>query len=442
MKMHHILSAAIAVLLAAMPAKGQQSPGTYTLEHCIDIGLKNNIQMLQARNDVKRSETFQTEAYGEFLPGISARGSWTRYDREQIGFRGDGIFTSRNSYSYNVQAGLTLFDGMRNFNTVDQSLLNFKSAEQGLIRTREDIVFRIQQSYYNTLRFKQLTTVAESNLERSRGQLDRIREMNAVGSVPQADVYRQQVTVGNDELSLIEARNNYQNSLVDFQALLGIEPSPDFQLEEEDTPFVIDDAAMHTYRTGLGSFSEMVTAAIETRADFRQAELNVRSAEKGVSIARSGHFPSVSAFAQYTWNNLELADFEVYDRFFYGISVSVPIFSNFQISSNVQRSKIMLWNTEYVSEQLRRTISTEIMRAMNNLEMAEKNVEISGNKLQSAREDQRTAQERYNLGAGTLLDLITANANLTLAEADVVNATFNYLTAQKQMDYQLGRIQY
>ncbi|MBN1448870.1 MAG: TolC family protein, partial [Bacteroidetes bacterium] len=191
-----------------------------------------------------------------------------------------------------------------------------------------------------------------------------------------------------------------------------------------------------------GSFREMVDAAMQSRADFRQAELGVQSAEKAVSIASSGHLPSLTAFAQYTWNNLELADFDLYDRFFYGVSLNIPIFSNFQISGQVERSEIMLKDSEYAFEQLRRTISTEIMRAMNDLEMSEKNVAISANKLQSAREDQRIAQERYNLGAGTLLDLITANANLTLAEADVVNATFGYLTAQKQMDYQLGRIDY
>jgi len=442
MKMRHILTAAVFFMAAALPLQAQEAASPYTLQQCIDIGLKNNIEVLQARNDIDRASTFRRESYGEFLPNISARGSWTRYDRDQIGFRGDGIFTSRNSYSYNVQAGLTLFDGMRNFNSVDQSLLEYKAAEHGFVRTREDIVFRIQQMYYNALRLKQLTRVAESNLERSRRQLERIREMNAVGSVPQADVYRQQVTVGNDELSVIEARNNYLNALVDFQAVLGIEPDPLFTLAGTETPERIEETEILAYRAELGSFAEMVESAVRKRADYRGAQLQVESAEKGVSIASSGHYPSVTAFAQYTWNNLELADFDVYDRFFYGVSVNVPIFSNFQISGAVERSEIMLENSEYISEQLRRTISTEIMRAMNDLEMAEKNVDISVSKLQSAREDQRIAQERYNLGAGTLLDLITANANLTMAESDVVNATFNYLTAQKQMDYQLGRIQY
>ncbi|MCB2204438.1 TolC family protein [bacterium] len=443
MNRYRTIIALVAAVICAIPAQAQTTAqGAYTLDRCVETGLKHNIEVLRAENSVDRSKTFRKQALGDFLPSLSARGSWTRYDRDQIGIRGNELFTSRNSYSYNVEAGLTVFDGLRNFNTADQSLLDYKASEQGFKRTKENIVFLVQQSFFNVLRFEQLVRVAESNLERSRGQLDRIKEMNAVGSVPQADVYRQQVTVGNDELAVIEAENNASNANVDLQALLGISPRPDFALYSGDVPEEITTTEMQSYRASLSDFEEMVATALETRSDMRQSELTVESAEKGVSIASSGHYPQVNAFAQYTWNNLALEAFDQYDRFYYGISISLPIFSNFQISSNVQRSEIALKDAEYTREQLRRRIATDIMRALNDLEAAEKNAEISQKKLQSAREDQRIAQERYNLGAGTLLDMITANANFTLAESDVVNARYNYLVARKQMDYQLGRIQY
>ena len=442
MKMRTIITAFAIAAISGMPAAGQQADAqSYSLQQCIDIGLKHNIEILRSRTDIERSRAGKTEALGAFLPGVRASGQWTRYDRDQIGFRGDNFYVTRNSYNYSVQAGLTLFDGMRNFNTVDQSLLNFEASELGYMRSRESIIYHVQQGYFNVLRFEQLMKVSESNLARSRGQLERIEEMNAVGSVPKADVFRQQVTVGNDELAVLESRNNFRNALVDFQALLGVNPRPDFQLEKSDIPASITDEDVAGYRVSIGEFTDMVNLALQSRTDYRQSELGVQSAEKSVSIASSGHWPTVSAFAQYSWNNLELADFDVYDRFYYGVSLNVPIFSNFQVSSNVQRSEMYLRDSEYAHEQLHRSIATEIMKALNNLEMAEKNVDISRKKLLSAREDQRIAQERYQLGGGTLLDQITANANLTLAEADVVNARFNYLTAQKQMDYQLGRNQ-
>ncbi len=428
----------LVAFVCAMPAAGQTQAG-YTLQQCVETGLKNNIEILRARNTIDRTATYKQEAFGQFLPSLRASGTWSRSNDEQTPLRADALFTSRNSYSYDVQAGLTLFDGMRNFNSVDQSILELNAAEESFRRTQQTVVFTIQQSYYNVLRLEQLTRVAESNLERSKGQLDRIREMNAVGSVPLADVYRQQVVVGNDELSLLESRNSYQNALVDMQALLGLSPRPDFAVVADGVPGSVEAAEIIRFRAGLGDFDALLNEAITRRSDFRQAELALRSAEKGVSVSRSGHYPNLTAFAQYNWNNLEFADFDLYDRFLYGLQLDVPIFSNFAVSSAVERSEIQRMDSEYGLQQLRRTIATEVMKALNALGTAEKNLDISEKKLQSAREDQRIAQERYNLGSGTLLDLITANANLTLAESDVVNATFNYLTVQKQMDYQTGR---
>lgn len=428
------------LVTALQPLSAQAQEG-YTLQRCIETGMRNNIETRRARNEVRRSATYKTEAYGQFLPSLRGSASWSRSDEDQLAFRADNLLRSRNAYSYNVQAGLTLFDGMRNFNSVDQSLLQHEAAEAGFAHTTRSVVFAIQQAFYNTLRAGQLVRVAESNLERSRGQLERIREMNAVGSVPQADVYRQQVVVGNDELALIETRNSHQNALVDLQALLGLTPVPDFTIMPDGAEDPVTESDVSAFRAGLGAFPSLVTEAMQRRGDLRQAELGLRSADKGVSVAQAGHLPTLIAFAQYNWNNLELADFTTYDRFIYGLQLSVPIFSNFQVSAAVERSELLRLDSEESLEQLRRGIATDIMKALNALEAAEKNVDISAKKLQSAREDQRIAKERYDLGAGTLLDLITANANLTLAESDVVNATFNYRTARKHMEYQLGRNQ-
>ncbi|MBR9975114.1 MAG: TolC family protein [Bacteroidetes bacterium] len=434
------LAALIFAPSAPQPLAAQDQQG-YSLERCIETGMKNNIETLRARNDVRRSATYKTEAYGQFLPSVRGNATWSRSDEEQLAFRADNFLRSRNSYSYNMQAGLTIFDGMRNFNTVDQSLLQHEAAEAGFAHMRSYIVFSIQQAFYNALRAAQLTRVAESNLERSKGQLERIREMNVVGSVPQADVYRQQVVVGNDELALIEANNNAQNALVDLQALIGLTPVADFKLRSDGVEDAVALEDVASFRAGLGEFAPLVREAEQRRSDFRQAELGVRSADKAVSVAQAGHWPTLTAFAQYNWNNLELADFMLYDRFIYGMQLSVPVFSNFQVSSTVERSELQRLDNELMLEQLRRSIATEVMKALNALEAAEKNVDISAKKLQSAREDQRIASERYDLGAGTLLDLTTANANLTMAESDVVNATFNYRTARKHIEYQLGRNQ-
>ncbi len=437
------MRAAAFVLIAAtamLPVAASAQP--YTLRQCIEISLRQSTDLLRAANDIETADSYKKQAFGAFLPSLSANGNWSRYDRDQIGLRGSELFTSRNSYSYSVRSGLVLFDGLANFRNAERGILSYQAAEFGRERREQDVVFSVQSRFYNALRTRQLVKVNEANLDRSRKQLDRVREFNRVGAVPQADVYRQEVQVGRDELALLQVRHDEATALLDLQAQLSLRPSDGFDVDASGVAARVDSADIVAYRMSLPPIEELVRQAIDRRSDVRQSELAVESADKGVSSAFAGHLPSLTAFAQYGWNNLELAAFSTYDRFVYGLNIEVPLFSNFQVSTNVQRARIDKLNAEYARTDLNRTIASELRKALNTLSTAEKNVEIAQRILHSAQEDHRIASERYSLGAGTLLDQIIAASNMTSAESDVVNATFNYVIARHQLDYHLGLMNY
>src|SRR5204863_7181102 len=63
---------------------------------------------------------------------------------------------------------------------------------------------------------------------------------------------------------------------------------------------------------------------------------------------------------------------------------------------------------------------------------------ISGANVAAATEALRVTQERYRLGAGTLLDLLTAQANMTQAQVSQVQARYNYLIARAQVEALVG----
>ena len=57
----------------------------------------------------------------------------------------------------------------------------------------------------------------------------------------------------------------------------------------------------------------------------------------------------------------------------------------------------------------------------------------------AAEEDTRVQQERYRLGAATIVDVLTSQETLNQAEVDVVNARFAYLRAKAQIEALIGR---
>ena len=64
---------------------------------------------------------------------------------------------------------------------------------------------------------------------------------------------------------------------------------------------------------------------------------------------------------------------------------------------------------------------------------------IASVNVAAATEDLRVQQERYRVGAGTILDLLTSQAALTQAQTNLVQARFNYLIARAQLEALVGR---
>ncbi|PYO74307.1 MAG: hypothetical protein DMD64_04295 [Gemmatimonadetes bacterium] len=73
------------------------------------------------------------------------------------------------------------------------------------------------------------------------------------------------------------------------------------------------------------------------------------------------------------------------------------------------------------------------------LSTAVEQINIAKDNLAAATEDLRVQNERYRVGAATILDLLTSQAALTQAEVNVVQTRFNSLIARAQVEAVVGR---
>ncbi|HEY5257316.1 MAG TPA: TolC family protein, partial [Candidatus Baltobacteraceae bacterium] len=58
--------------------------------------------------------------------------------------------------------------------------------------------------------------------------------------------------------------------------------------------------------------------------------------------------------------------------------------------------------------------------------------------LSSAQVALNAAQAKYRVGAATIIDLVTAEANLSQAQTDDVTAVYNAQTAQQAYNFAVG----
>ncbi|MFN0158424.1 MAG: TolC family protein [Bacteroidota bacterium] len=424
-------------------------PKTLTLEQAKQTALERNLNVVQAQNSVESAQARALAARGEYLPSVSASANWNRYQNDSPGassivldngqiIPGSSGFSVNNSFSTGVNLNYTIFDGFRREGNVGAATSSAVASEYTSARARQSVVYQTESAYVTVLRNEQLVKVSEENLKRDRRQLERITEANRVGALSLADVYRQQSQVAEDELDLIRTQNEYDKSKADFVSLIGLDAFEEFQFSDPELNAQLATLETATPEQQTAGLNELTQRAIAARPDYLSAQQNYEATESGVSSARAGYLPTIGASAGYSLSNRELSRISDNKSLNWGIGIRWTLFDGFATNQSLQSAIVERRNAEVSVQQAQRDINVQIKKALLDLEAARKAVDVSKKGLRSAQEDLKIAEERYNLGAGTLLDLLTASAGYVSAQANKVNAAYGYIIAQRNLEYTIG----
>jgi outer membrane protein len=337
---------------------------------------------------------------------------------------------------------MTLFDGFNRQGQVGQATSRSVSTEQTAVRTRQSIVFQTESAYLNILRNEELVKVTDENLKRDNRQLERITESARVGASARADVYRQQSIVAADEFALIQAQATYDKSKADLVDLVGLDVGSEYTFNDPTISLQISPGELDSTASMYRDFRDLERRSLAARPDYKSAEESYNAAVSGVTSAKSTYWPSLSASAGYALASDELSTLRDNKNLNWGLSIRWTLFDGFATNANVQSAVAGRRIAEIGLTQAERDINAQLKKALLDFEAARKQYEVSQKGVTSATEDRKIAEEKYNLGAGTLLDLLTANAALVQAQVNLVNSVYNYITAKKNVEYSIGERAY
>lgn len=421
-----------------------------TLDQAITIALHKNTILQKSMNNLEVTKSGVRGAVGNFLPSLSASANmnWNRSEDAggSINIGGTVIpippstSESRN-YNGNVTARLTLFDGLSNFATLSRSKKDYSAAKLDLQRLKQDIVFQTITFYYNVIIAKHLLQVRKDDLKWNKRNLETVTERNKLGAVTLADVYAQQVKTGNSELALIKAKNSFETVKSNLLNYLALDVLEDYKFSSELTPeekTTLNEKLDLDYK----SISQLVSKALNVRTDYQSAQLKLESANKGITIAKAGHLPTLSNIFSYNLRANRFENFLDSRTYFIGLSLNIPIFSGFRVSNNVQFAEVNAQNKEIDLSDLERGIKLNLQKTYLDLQAAEKSLQVNKRNVKAAEETRKIEQERYTLGSGTLLNVLIASSDYTTARTNYITAQFEFIRLSKQLKYYLGVLNY
>ncbi len=442
------ISSLILILFLPCILYGQKS---ISLDDALNIALQRNSTLQKSLNTIKSYEAGVKSSYGNLLPSIGAQGSWswTRAEDEG-GTLSFGSFvlpypatvSQTRNFSASVSSDLTLFDGLASYARISQSKNNLESARFQLERLKQDIVFQTSSFYYDIMNGKQLLNVKEQDLMWNEKTMELIVERNKLGAITLADVYAQQVRVGNAELELLRAKNNLETLKNNFLFYLGLDVTAEYDFVDASVENDIVNYNNILLETETKEINELYKLAMESRPDLRGAMLNLETLRSDITIAQSGYFPILSNSVSYNLRSNEFTSLLDSRSLTVGLTLRFPIFNGWSTEGRVQEARVRVMNQEIDVTDFEREIKNSIKKSRLDLESSIKRFDVSQKNVKAAEQNRKLEEEKYNLGAGTLLNVMIANSDYVNAQTNFINALFDYSKLKNQLEYYIGILDY
>jgi outer membrane protein len=426
-----------------------QETRTITLQEAIDLALDNNYLLKQAENNLELSDKRILSEKADFLPSVSSSMRYSKttgrqFVQETLSFTD----VTSSSTSGSISASMPIFNGFNNILTLRASESGQNSSEENFNRTRENVIFDTASRYLRVLLDMQLLEDAKENLETTLKQLDQTKAQVEVGSRPNVDLYNQEATVANAELTITQRENALKLSKLQLVRSLQVDPLVNYE-------FVVpnfDPEAVKSSPVANYDARDLIEEALLNRSDLKSAEYNLESLKYQLQIAKGSLLPTVSANASVSSGysdqyRLGGQDVSFSDQFFdqrvnksLGISLSLPIFNNWNRMYNIQSSQVSLKNAELGLENTKLQIIQEITQAFNDFTSLTAQLEAAEKSLVASERAFATQQERYNVGASTLIELSQAQNQYLQAQSSRTSALYNLIFQEKLLDYYLGKL--
>ena len=286
-------------------------------------------------------------------------------------------------------------------------------------------------------------------VEKAKGLVD-------AGAQPRSVLLEAEATLANNEQQVIAARNAIDLSLLNLAQLL--------QLSHKG--FDIDDVNIGISSASLiyNDTDAIFDKAVNSLPEIKSAEIAVENSKLSVEISKAGFYPTLSFSGglgtSYQHNQGQKDVRPVIDPddpnniifvpngfgkqfkdnlgYYFGFSLSIPIFNRFQTKSGVARAEIneKISTLQLLDKKIK--LRESIERAYADAK-ASLNEFLSAEKSLSAQEEAfKNAQESYNLGVMTSFDFDQVRGRLVNAQSSMVNAKYNFVFRSKLLEYYYG----
>jgi outer membrane protein len=474
-------------IASARGTRDTETSATLSLADAINLARRNNPTHLATVNNRISADAAVRTAYGQLLPSADASFSAQRQQGGRQIFNGGTFGANSDVNQSNYRIGIDYRINSASLITPRLQRANRDAVEADITGSAEVLRSQVTQQYLSALQAEDRARLQDTLLVAAKSQLVLAQARALVGSGTQLDVQTAEVALGQQQVQVIQARNQIEIEKLRLFELMGITQPPDVvlttQFTAEPEPPALPDL--------LASAKAQNPVVLALRSREKVADLNVK-VEKGqysptlsLSTGISGYtyaytdsnFPVQQAVAQaassqtscirteevraalkldnnlagcsaISLTNAQIADLRSQNSQFpfrfqnsprsLSATLSLPIFNGFAREQQVQEAQASSADARYNVRARELAIVADVTSAYLTLKTAQQTSALQEQNAAKAKIELKFAQDRYSNGQATFVDLIQSRAAYERAESDRINAIYDYHKAFAALESAVG----
>ena len=418
-----------------------------TLDEAVGIALSDNPTVKVANLEIERYDYVRKQALSSLMPQVDASAQYALALRRQEMAQGLS-FGGKNTFNVAGNVSLPLFVPSV-YRQLKMTRTQMEMAVESARANRIDLIAAVRASYYSILLAEQSLSVLEEAALTTDRVVKNTKDLYDNGLAAEYDYITAKVQRSNLDPQILQLKNGVEMAKLQLKMYLSI--PEDVEVEVVGS---------------LDNFKDMVLlgtdyeAGIAENTTIRTLDLQLELLDHQEKLIQTTRMPTVAAFGQISLIGQERSDLgdmlggmtggsttttAEQSKFWWqypisiGAQINIPIFAGLKKTNQLrevrnQREQLRMQRS-YAEEGVR----LQVQQSINTLLTARSMMLSNGETVLQAEKAYEISLTRYEAGAGTILELNSAQLSLTQAQLSYSQSIYDYLAAYAEYEKALGK---
>jgi outer membrane protein TolC len=407
---------------AVPPASSPAQSVTWSVEDVTAIALKNHPLILQSDADAAAAMARKGQAGAAWYPTVNVSSGHTQSTGYSTVLKRP--LTSESHFARGDLAW-TLYDFGRTGASVGRADAQAGISRENAVATREDVAFVATVAFYNVLRAEKTLEFQQENLRQQEALYRQASAFYEAGVRAKIDVVRAEANLYDARAQLSQAENGLRVARITLLQRIGVDGPAGFRLSAALPEFSLP-----------GTLQDWVAEAVRNRPELRALAEKERAATESLRLARAGYLPYIAGTAEYGYLG---GDFPLKETYGFTVTLNYPLFSGFETREQAKEGLSTISSARYEFIEAKRRVRLEVEVSAYGVQEAQERLSARKKQRDASEENLRLATARYEVGAGDIIEMTDAQAQMVRSETDAINTEFDFAVSYASLLRAMGR---